>query len=1131
MKPVARILLPLALVATCAAQRKEDPFAAGVRTSEPLSPGEQQKTFQLPPGFEIQLVAAEPNLRKPMNMQFDTLGRLWVTESREYPFPAKAGQPLRDTVTVFSDFGTDGKAKKVEVFADNLNIPIGLYPFRSPDAAGKVTQKCIVWSIPNIWLMEDTDGDGKADKRDVLFGPLGWEKDTHGNQASFRRGNDGWLYGTHGFNNHSVFKAKDGSTIDLTSGNTWRIRTDGSRVEQHTWGQVNPFGLCWDDRGNLFSADCHSSPLYQLLRGGSYPSFGKPHDGLGFAPITLQHSHGSTAICAPIMVQDTSWPAELQGHVFIGNVMTSRLNHDLIEWKGASSKGKEQPDFLTATDPWFRPVDLQWGPDGALYIADFYNRIIGHYEVPLNHPGRDRERGRLWRIVYRGGKGGHSAPMALPADAAGLVKELASANPTRRSLALNDLCDRVGKDSIGALQAAFGKPANGFQKVGAMWALLRLGSLKESDVAGAIAAADPLVRTHAMRVADAIPKWSDDFAAKVREALNDPDAIVRRCAAEALGSHPAVENFRPLLDLIKRTAREDDHLIHSTRIAVRDQLRASSVVSKLSLDGFAAEDLKPVLEIMLAVPGEQTALLRLALFEKIDVPVADLAKQLPSIARSVPYERLESIAALARRKLGNDLTTQAALVANILNAIDQRGAKPGQELTDWAATLAPQLLSASAGGTGWTVKASGKSPFTLQGRKCADGQDAQLISSHPRGETLTGVLRSAPFALPASFRFYVCGHDGSPDKPAGKKNYIRLLDAADGKVLREAAPPRNDTAQRIEWDLKDVAGRRGILEITDGDKGDAYAWLAFGRFRPELPELAIVEPGGPDIRRLMGLELISRFRLAELAPNAGALLLDPANDTETRSSAASALIKIAPDEGVQKTTAVLRDAPAALQTALARTLAGTREGASALLVAMNNGQAAPALLRDPSLVAAIKASNLSGVNETIEKLTAKLPPANAEADKLIAARRQSFDSAGGDAAKGAQLYQTQCAVCHRIGNVGNLVGPQLDGIGSRGADRIIEDILDPNRNVDRAFRLTLVTQKDGNVVSGLVRREEGAQLVLADVTGKEVTVLLAQVAKREEIDTSLMPPAFGQMIPPGDFNDLLAYLVSQKATK
>ena len=420
--PFAIILLILAASAFAA---DKDPFQELVRPTEPLTPERQRAAFHLPPGFEIQLVASEPDLRKPLNLQWDALGRLWITESREYPFAIKDGSPGRDTVRIFSDFAPDGRARKVEIFADGLNIPTGLYPFRSPNADGKVTWKCVVWSIPNIWLMEDTDGDGKADKRDVLFGPLGWERDTHGNLSSFRRGADGWLYGTHGFNNESTLRGRDGSELKIQSGNTWRVRLDGSRVEGWTYGQVNPFGLCWDDRGNLYSADCHSSPIYQLLRGAYYPSFGKPHDGLGFGPQTVLHSHGSTAICGPIYVSDSAWPSEFQDHMFVGNVQTSRLNHDLIEWHGASSKGKELPDFLSTDDPWFRPVDLSWGPDGALYVADFYNRIIGHYEVPLTHPGRDRERGRLWRIVPPGGL----KNAALPVDAGDSRRNLARVTP------------------------------------------------------------------------------------------------------------------------------------------------------------------------------------------------------------------------------------------------------------------------------------------------------------------------------------------------------------------------------------------------------------------------------------------------------------------------------------------------------------------------------------------------------------------------------------------------------------------------------------------------------------------------------------------------------------------------------
>ena len=220
--------------------------------------------------------------------------------------------------------------------------------------------------------------------------------------SAFRRGYDGWLYACHGFNNTTTLKGKDGSSITMNSGNTYRMRLDGSRVEQFTWGQVNPFGLAFDPLGNLYSADCHSSPIYQLIRGAHYPSFGKPHDGLGFAPTMMEHSHGSTAIGGIIFYADDKFPKEFRENFFVGNVMTCKINRDSIIKHGTTFRAKEEPDFLSCDDPWFRPVDLQLAPDGSIYVADFYNRIIGHYEVPLDNPGRDRERGRIWRIVYKG---------------------------------------------------------------------------------------------------------------------------------------------------------------------------------------------------------------------------------------------------------------------------------------------------------------------------------------------------------------------------------------------------------------------------------------------------------------------------------------------------------------------------------------------------------------------------------------------------------------------------------------------------------------------------------------------------------------------------------------------------------
>ncbi len=157
-------------------------------------------------------------------------------------------------------------------FAEGLNIPIG----NTPTADG-----AIVFSIPNIVRYYDRDGDGKAEDHEVLYGKVG-NLDTHGMAASFTRWIDGWVYATHGFRNTSDIKGKNGQGIKLNSGNTFRFKADGSAIEQFTWGQVNPFGLCFDHWGNAYTADCHSMPLTMLVRGAYYSSFGKPHDGLGF---------------------------------------------------------------------------------------------------------------------------------------------------------------------------------------------------------------------------------------------------------------------------------------------------------------------------------------------------------------------------------------------------------------------------------------------------------------------------------------------------------------------------------------------------------------------------------------------------------------------------------------------------------------------------------------------------------------------------------------------------------------------------------------------------------------------------------------------------------------------------------
>jgi putative heme-binding domain-containing protein len=152
----------------------------------------------------------------------------------------------------------------------------------------------------------------------------------------------------------------------------------------------------------------------------------------------------------------------------------------------------------------------------------------------------------------------------------------------------------------------------------------------------------------------------------------------------------------------------------------------------------------------------------------------------------------------------------------------------------------------------------------------------------------------------------------------------------------------------------------------------------------------------------------------------------------------------------------------------------------------------------------------------------------AEADKLIAARTAAYQQASPDKDRGSAVFTANCASCHAIGGKGALVGPQLDGIGNRGPARLIEDILDPSRNVDAHFRLHLITKKDGSVIGGLERGSVGEVLVCVDAAGNEHRIPKSEITRNEETGLSLMPPGFAAAIPEADFNAMLAWLLDFK---
>lgn len=1142
------------------AQKKKDPFREIIRPTEPLSPEEELKTFTLPEGFEIQLVAAEPEIQKPLNMAFDIKGRLWITESSEYPYPVKQGERGKDAIKILEDTNGDGRADKIKTFVDGLNIPMGLYPYRNG---------VIAFSIPNITYYEDTNGDDKADKATKLYGPMGFERDTHGMNNSFRRGFDGWLYANHGFNNQTRVSGSDGHTIEMHSGNTYRMRLDGSRIEHFTHGQVNPFGSTFDEKGNLFTADCHSKPIYQLLRGGYYPSFGKPHDGLGFVKPMMDHLHGSTAIAGVEIVSGNQFPEQYQGNFFSGNVMTSRVNRNSPIYHGSTIVAKEESDFLATTDSWFRPVDIRLGPDGALYIADFYNKIIGHYEVPLDHMGRDRYRGRIWRIIRKGTD--HARIDYSTLNIPQLICLLGSENLTTRLLVTDYLTDQCGDAAVCHLQNAVVCACEPTVVTHALWALHRLDALTDDLVDYAVTNSSDLVRTHAAKILAERKSWDERNRLLMVNALKDEDAFVKRAAAEALGLHPQQDNIQPLFDSLNSVPGEDHHLKYVVRRALMLQIRDPSVFGQLDWSTMDSAQRSEIARLSVAVPTEQAALYLMKYLQTEQVGKRVLPGYFRHVVRYVPTEKLPQITHLARTKIAGNLDLQVEIIKAILQGYRQKGVDVESSLKDWAIELTNNLLaSVKEKPFQWmnlplTERAT-SNPWTLQKRTSSDGDTMSLfLSSLPGGEKSTGRLVSHTFEIPNVLEFYVAGHVGLPKKTDNRLNYVQLRRSKDHSVIKRVFAPRNDVAQKVSWNLKNIAGEQGYFEIVDGDSGRAYAWLAVGRFQPNV--VAIPREGlQKQIDRLLAAAfLVQEVKIHSARDELVTMLSEEHLDAQLKNQLATALIEVdgtheflplfpLPTNQFPQTNSFQKEViqavidqkkdqldrlfqqafktyPFRLQTQVAQELSKQSAGIERLVGFAEKGIVPPQLLMEPTISNQIQQSADQRLKTRTQKMMSGLPPREKKAQQNIVKHLKSHNTFKISLENGASVFEKNCAACHQLAGKGAVVGPQLDGIGNRGLERLLEDIVDPNRSVDINFRTTTIITDAGRIFSGLKRREEGAVLVFVDNKGKEFQISKNEVEEQKQSTLSLMPANILEILSPQQLHDLLAYLLQSTKKK
>ena len=666
----------------------------------PTAPARAASTIDVHPDFNLTLVAAEPLIRKAMNLDWDERGRLWVSETPEYPNgrkvpntePWKDSGSLRrqqdrdpeDTISILSDSNGDGVMDRKHVFADKLELVSGFVLHKSGVIAA---------TSPDIWYLEDTNGDQVADKRTKLYTGLG-TFDTHAVINNLRWGLDGWIYATHGYSVGMVTSPDGGKTFGRDGSGVVRFKPDGSAFEQYSSRNGNTWGLdvTWD--GQVFWTQPTSGTVFfhtvlpeaVLAKGripgttsykgmitgqNTYPLLTWPEQA--YVQIDLVGQFTAAAGCA--VYDGGAWPEKWRYAYFTGEPTLNLVHQQFVKPDGVSfttekEPGREQTEFMRSKDLWFRPIETRVGPDGALYVVDFYNQAAIHNDTrgplhgPTNaavRPDRDHYFGRIWRVQHK-----QAANLAVPALNRGNLPQLIQVMQTSPNAHVKQTAWRLAQENhSGDLRLAQIKRPMGSKALG-LYETTRAATTpgQRKQVLDSFAAA-PDNWTRSALVAAA----SEQAGSYIADALlhDRPQALIEFVAAVLPAALPA----------------------HAGRLLV---VSASA--------GPAAEALKAV--IVRAVARMETGTIALdgettqALQRLLDDP-ATRAAALPIVARwdkgGALTAKADSYAAVMLRDLANPAASDDRRVDSAVSLLAVP-ARRAQALS----TIAPMLSDAAVSG-------------------------------------------------------------------------------------------------------------------------------------------------------------------------------------------------------------------------------------------------------------------------------------------------------------------------------------------------------------------------------------------------------------------------------------------------
>lgn len=544
------------------------------RAGEKRTPEKELAGFKVPEGFVIELVASERDgIINPIDLTFDDAGRLWTQTASMYPLDPVADIQWNDLLELMDhperqqDHPAfkkmrdlyEGKTKGADkililsnlhdnkpvttVWADGLTIPMSILPYKNGAYVAQGSE---------LFFLKDTDDDGKADERIRLFTGFGFT-DTHTMAHVLVRGPGGWVYFSHGaLNKGNVSSLVSDAKIKIDFSKIARFSMDGKEIALVNAGLNNIWGFQLRHNGQWYGTEANDLgySVVPMEAGTSFPGIGNERirDYQPFLPELHTFRVGGTGISGLAFADDIagSFPGEWKDVAFLANPITNTINTVKITRNADGTVSAEHlPDFLTSEDKCFRPVNIEFGPDGCLYIADWYDKIISHNEVPTSDPNRDKSLGRIWRIRHKS-----QQPTSIPdiskVTTAALADYLKAPSIWAKRAAWHQITDRPADETkklIPALTALAGDTAqHELTRIHALWSLEGLQHFDESLMNRLLKEKADDLRRETVRSLASFSPGAAQVAASVSHLIEDGNPMIRSEALRTLAAIKKADN-------------------------------------------------------------------------------------------------------------------------------------------------------------------------------------------------------------------------------------------------------------------------------------------------------------------------------------------------------------------------------------------------------------------------------------------------------------------------------------------------------------------------------------------------------------------------------------------------------------